>query len=105
MVTPVFGPMPLLWYYPLDRMFALSARAHGFATGWYGRSLLALAGGVMGFVLGAIIVRVTRARSQRAMTLGTLWAAVAIVLALSVYAYQFAHRVPVPEPLPLPFAK
>jgi hypothetical protein len=102
-VVPVFGPVPMLWYYPLDHAFELSTRAHGFATSWYGRSTLALAGGVVGFALGAIIVRVARARSQRAMTLGTLWAAVAVVLALSVYAYQLAHRVPVPEPLPPSF--
>jgi hypothetical protein len=102
-VMPVFGPVPMLWYYPLEHTFDLSARAHGFATSWYGRSTLALLGGVTGFVLGAIIVRVTRARSQRAVTLGTLWAVVAVVLALSVYAYQLAHRVPVPEPLPTAF--
>jgi heme/copper-type cytochrome/quinol oxidase subunit 2 len=94
MVMPVFAPVPMLWYYPLDHAFELSARAHGFATSWYGRTVLALLGGVVGFVLGTMTVRVTRARSQRAMTVGTLWAAVAVVLALSVYAYQLAHRVP-----------
>jgi hypothetical protein len=98
-VVPVFRPVPMLWYYPLEHTFDFSSRAHGFATSWYGRSILALTGGLIGLVAGVLITRWSRARSQRAVALATLWATVATVLALSVYAYQLVHRVLGPDPL------
>lgn len=104
-VLPSFLKVPVLWYYPLQRRFALETLPSALAMDWYGRSLLAL---VAGLLIGALAYAVCRRReggegkegADRTPTLFVLWAATATVFAMASCAYQLALREPVPEPLP-----
>lgn len=98
-VLPGFVKIPVLWYYPLQRRFALEALPSALAMDWYGRSLLAI---LAGLLIAALAYAVCRRREGdgRVPALFVLWAATATVFAMASCAYQLALREPVPEPLP-----
>ena len=99
-VVPAFTTVPLFWYYPLTRGWALEGQPTGFALDWYGRTIWALIAGAVGFLVGTALAWRLPAASARGYRMWAAWAGVATVLAISVYSFQLAHRRPVPEPLP-----
>jgi hypothetical protein len=100
-VFPALTPVRVLWYYGLEHRWALEIRPSGFAMDWYGRSLLAVAGGVVGYVLAYLLARGVGRVSRRGMMIWLVWSAMAALLAIGTYSVQLAMRQPIPEPLPL----
>lgn len=99
-VAPAFVNVPVPWYYPLSRAWAIEVAPTGFALDWYGRTLWALLTLILSFAVGRLIARRLPGASPRWYRMCAAWAAMASVLAIAVYTYQLARRHPVPEPLP-----
>jgi hypothetical protein len=99
-VVPAFTTVPLLWYYPVARSWALESQPTGFALDWYGRTLWALLAGAAGLAVGTAVARRVGEPSARAYRIWAAWAGMASLLAIAVYVLQLIHRQPVPEPLP-----
>lgn len=100
-VVPAFTTVPLLWYYPVARTWALESRPEGLALDWFGRTLWALLAGAIALALGMALARRAAPPSARAYRIWAAWAGMASLLAIAVYVLQLIHRHPVPEPLPL----
>jgi drug/metabolite transporter (DMT)-like permease len=99
-VVPAFTTVPLLWYYPVARSWALESQPSGFALDWYGRTLWAILAGAIALALGMALSRRVGQPSARAYRIWAAWAGMASVLAIAVYVLQLIHRHPTPEPLP-----
>lgn len=99
-VMPAFTTVPMIWYYPVARVWALESRPDGFALDWYGRTIWAVLAAALTFPVGLSVARRVRAPSPRAYVLWAGWAGMTSLLAIAVYTYQLANRHPVPEPLP-----
>ena len=98
--APAFFPMRVLWYYPLQRRWAIQIKPSAIAMDFYGRTLMACVVGGIAFVVAYAIGSRLKAVRPRAFVLWASWVATAVLLAMAVYTYQLAFRVPVPEPLP-----
>jgi hypothetical protein len=99
-VVPAFTTVPLLWYYPVARRWALEGRPDGFALDWFGRTIWAMLAVAIAFPGALAVARRVRTPSPRTYLLWGAWAGMTSVLAIAVYTYQLANRHPVPEPLP-----
>lgn len=110
--------LPVLLYFPLSRRWSLTPVPGELSMDYYGRSLLALLGGLTAAVLtlGACLIRDRLRRAPggtaktqisdkgRGLVLLSSYVATALLLAAGVYAYELYGRTPVPEPLPPGFA-
>lgn len=111
--------LPVALYFPLSRRWSLTPIPGELSMDFYGRSLLALGGGLAAAALTLAAFRVqahwrARARASanvsakgalpqsagRGLALLTGYALTALLLAAGVYAYELYGRTPVPEPLP-----
>lgn len=93
-------PMPLLWYHPLERGWALEVRPKTLGMDFYGRTLYATVAAALAFFatqpLAKRVVSVSRERVW-------LWLAYALAftaLAMSLIGYQLWPRPPQPLPIP-----
>lgn len=100
-------PMPVPIYYPLLRRWALGQGAlPGLGMDYFGRSLVALLGGLVAAALTALglglgqRLRPGGRDAARGLTLATAWALTALALCASLYAYKLGGRELTPEPLP-----
>ena len=99
-VIPAFMTVPLLWYYPVRRAWALELRPNGLALDWYGRTIWAVMAAGASFPVAFVVARRVSTPASRAYLLWAAWAGMTSLLAMTVYSYQLAQRHPVPEPLP-----
>jgi hypothetical protein len=99
-VLPAFASVPLLWYYPVARIWTLESHPSGFALDWYGRTLWALLAAALAYGLGRAVTARLATPSVRAFRIWAAWVGMTSLLAIAVYTYQLANRHPVPEPLP-----
>ena len=91
--------MPLFWYHPLDRLFRFETRPSGLAMDFYGRTLWASLGGILGYWGGGHLAPHLKLDRDRAW----LWMAYGlgmIALAMCLIGYQIWPRPAAPIPLP-----
>ncbi len=97
-VAPLAGLVPELWYLPLENRWLLGHKPPVLAMDWFGRTLFAVLGGLIGGGLTAALTR----RTERVRG-SAVWATVlALALAggMAAYVSVLYDRVPKPEPLP-----
>ncbi len=97
-VFPNLFDSRLLWYEPLLRRWLFALRPESLGIDWFGRTLLALAGGAVAFVMAAVLGR--QWGGAKSLALWTGWAGIATGLALALQVFQLVTRHPLPEPLP-----
>lgn len=90
---PAYDPVPVLWYYPLERRWALEVGATALAMDWYGRCLLAA---VVAAASTAALYPLGRRLRLRdgAFRILTAWALTATLLVMGFYAWTLARRDP-----------
>jgi hypothetical protein len=101
-VLPQFTEHAVLWYYPLDRAWELTARPEGLAMDFYGRTLQGIVAWGIAVVASLAITRRVRTErlSQRMASLLAAWAIAFVVLVMIYYAWTLAFRLPSPSPIP-----
>jgi uncharacterized membrane protein (UPF0136 family) len=96
-------PVPLPWYYPLERRFALEVQPHGLAADFFGRTLVSLAAGLAVGAVGQRLAGLLRTPGRRRWAaVAAVWSAALLALTAGLYAYTLWGRAPVPLPLPVP---
>ena len=97
---PMIDATPVLWYYPLERAWALEARPTAVAVDFYGRTLYAVMAWCAGFSATLAIARRLRSVSARTLHLFAAWTLAATLLVMAFYAWHLYFRVLAPEPVP-----
>ena len=97
-VFPNLFPARVLWYEPIAHRWSFALRPESLGVDWFGRTLLAMVGGTVAFMV-ALALRRLRAGSQ-SLVLWTSWAGIATALTVALQLFQLITRHPVPEPLP-----
>jgi hypothetical protein len=101
-LLPHFTGQAVLWYFPTERAWDLTARTTGLAIDFYGRLL-------QGVVVAAVVIALTLVVTSRLKTerlprklasLLAAWAIAFVVLAMMYYAWTLAFRVPNAAPIP-----
>jgi hypothetical protein len=99
-LLPAISPTRVLWYYPLERRWALEVAPTALAMDWYGRTLLGIGAAlVAGGVAWAAARRFPRL-TGRGIGVWAAWIATAALFAAALYAWELVFRQPVPEPIP-----
>jgi hypothetical protein len=102
-VAPAFTSIPVFWYHPLARSWALEAEPSGFAIDWYGRTAWAVLAAAVAFAITRAIARRIPDASPRTYRVWAAWVGMMSVLAITVYTYQLAYRHVDPEATPPSF--
>lgn len=97
---PSFEKVRVLWYYPLERRWALQVASDGLAIDWYGRTLLSAAVSIAAYLVARAVASRTRPLGERGRTLWTAWMVTAVLLSMALFTHQLVSRRPVPAPLP-----
>lgn len=99
---PAFVPIPVLWYWPVERAWGLGVKASGIAIDFYGKCLFATAVASAAALATYAFARrcVRREPSGRVVALFTVWAISLALLVVTFYAWRLAHRLPAPPPIP-----
>lgn len=101
-VWPHFTGQAVLWYFPIEREWELTAKATGLGMDFYGRFF-------QGVLVSAISIVVTLAITSRmkterlsrnAASLLAAWAIAFVILTMMYYAWTLAFRVPTAAPIP-----
>ncbi len=98
--VPSLIRVPVLWYYPLERHFAFESQPHALAMDFYGRVLGGLAAAMVGFGLGWLASRWSRARQPAVLGLFTAWMVTAILGVAAMHVSQLVGRKLTPMALP-----
>jgi hypothetical protein len=94
-------PIPVLWYFPLERRFSFEVRPTGIAADFYGRVLLCLIAGAASFLLGRLVFRGSApGTSVRWLDRALGWSAALLLFSAGLYMFVLWHRVTTPAPLP-----
>ena len=94
-------PVPLLWFYPLERRFAFEVHPTGLAIDFLGRLLLSAACG-LAFAIGPALgfEKLKPASRRRALVLAMAWAVSFFLFAAGLSIARLISRVPVPVQAP-----
>lgn len=99
-VLPQLTPVPVPWYYPVERGWVFAARPPGLAMDFFGRLLLGMAAWCVVAIASFAVARRLRGISDRARGLLVGWAVTITALAMLHFAWTLAFRVPTPAPIP-----
>jgi hypothetical protein len=89
-------PTPLLWHLPLEHRFVFAVHPLELGADYYGRVLLCLAAGALGF----FAARAARPRRPEWLTTLLAWSMGLLAFCAALCIYTLAHRQPIPAPLP-----
>ena len=94
-------PVPLVWYFPVERRFSFEAHASGQAMDFYGRLLFSLAAGALALGLGRVVFRRLPASAQPRWAIRlVVWCGSILAVTGGLYLYLLAGRHAAPWPLP-----
>lgn len=99
---PHFTTQSVLWYFPTERAWELTARPQGIAIDLYGRLVQGSLACALAIALSLVIAaRLKTARiSRKLASLLAAWAIAFVVLVMMYYAWTLAFRVPNAAPIP-----
>lgn len=92
---PMYVPVPLLWYHPLEGAWQFEVTPTTMAMGWYGRLLWGVVAAGIGLALG----RFVPARLALTRTAKTWWALATlgvVLAAMTILVVTMVGRVPTP---------
>jgi small-conductance mechanosensitive channel len=93
--------IPVTWYYPLERRYALELRPTGLAMDFYGRLFASVVCAAVFGVVGRAVERwIPADRRPRWLAIVTAWAVSFFVLLIGLYVERLMTRPPAPVPLP-----
>ncbi len=94
-------PVPVIWYYPVERSFELALKPHGLAADFYGRLLWSGLGAAAMAPVGILWKRFLSGDAlKRWMLITAAWCAALLMLLFGLYIHKLVGRVPTPAPLP-----
>jgi hypothetical protein len=99
-IAAAVGRLPVFWYYPLDRAWALERAPHGPAMGWFGLTAAALVAAAVGGGLAFLVSArgpVGRALGKTSVVLSIAHAGALVLLVdFAYFGWTLTHQKPVP---------
>ncbi|MGE0402783.1 MAG: hypothetical protein AB7T06_39125 [Kofleriaceae bacterium] len=101
-VLPQFTGQAVLWYFPLERSWALTTPPTSLAIDFYGRLLQGTVVAAAAIALTLLVTSRIKAEHlpRKIASLLAAWAIAFVILVMMYYAWTLAFRVPAASPIP-----